>query len=118
MERKPIVANTELIAICGLYCGACPKYLKGKCLGCKENVKAKWCKTRTCALELNIKSCADCTKVNHVKSCKYHNNAFSRIFEKIFNSNRAACIDMIKQGGYDNFATFMTQNKQMSVKRK
>lgn len=29
-ETKPITASTNYIAACGLYCGACRKYLNGK----------------------------------------------------------------------------------------
>ena len=42
---KEIVADTNLIGYCGLYCGACKRYLKDKCPGCHKNEKAAWCKT-------------------------------------------------------------------------
>ena len=29
MDKKTITASTEYIAACGLYCGACRKYLNG-----------------------------------------------------------------------------------------
>lgn len=48
MDKKTITASVERIAACGLYCGACRKYLKGKCLGCRQNDKAAWCKIRQC----------------------------------------------------------------------
>jgi len=37
---KTITSNAELVAYCGLYCGACGAYLKGRCPGCHENKKA------------------------------------------------------------------------------
>ena len=37
---KPIVADKNLIAYCGLYCGACRSYLKGSCPGCQEQCKS------------------------------------------------------------------------------
>mgnify|MGYP001174253203 CR=1 FL=1 len=48
--------SLELVAYCGLYCGQCTKYLKGKCPGCKENEKASWCKTRSCCIENDFAS--------------------------------------------------------------
>ena len=41
---KEMTNNSQQIAACGLYCGACKKFLNGKCPGCKENEKASWCK--------------------------------------------------------------------------
>jgi hypothetical protein len=39
---KEVLVNKDLVAHCGLYCGACGAYLKGRCPGCHENVKAGW----------------------------------------------------------------------------
>lgn len=36
---KEIAKNTDLIAYCGLYCGACKSYLMEKCPGCHETQK-------------------------------------------------------------------------------
>ncbi len=120
MEKKmrEITKNTEMIAMCGLYCGACPRFLKEKCNGCKENKKASWCKLRTCCLDKNIASCADCDDFTDVMVCKKYNNFMAKIFGFIFNSNRSACIAKIKDVGYDEFALQMTSDKQMTFKRK
>ncbi len=114
---REITNNTEMIAKCGLYCGACPKFLKGKCNGCKENEKASWCKLRACCLDKNIASCADCDEFTDVMACKKYNNFVAKIFGFVFNSNRSACISKIKEVGYDQFALQMTSNKQMTFKR-
>jgi hypothetical protein len=37
---KQIIADKNLVAYCGLYCGACNKYLDGKCPGCQKNKKS------------------------------------------------------------------------------
>ena len=37
MYMKTIVSDTQNIAACGLYCGACRKFLAEKCPGCKQN---------------------------------------------------------------------------------
>ena len=115
---KTIVADTNLIAACGLYCGACKRYLNEKCPGCRENVKAaKWCKPRTCCLEKRYQSCADCKQYSLVMECKDYNNFIAKIFGFIFRSNRKACIDMIKDKGYEGFAEYMAEQRLQSLKR-
>jgi len=115
---KQITNNSAFIAKCGLYCGACGKYLNDKCPGCANNEKASWCKLRSCTLEKNIRSCADCDEFSDPMKCKKFNNVMAQLFGLIFNSNRAACIAKIKAVGYDDFTAYMTENKMMSFKRK
>lgn len=117
MNKKEITTDKNLIAYCGLYCGACHSYLSGKCKGCKENIKATWCKIRLCCMENNFQSCADCKKIN-LKDCKKFNNFFSKLFGLIFRSDRAACICRINEINYDEFAKEMAANKMQSIKRK
>jgi len=117
MNQKEIIADQHLIAYCGLYCGACRSYLKGKCPGCSENMKASWCKIRSCNTENNYKSCADCN-MDNVNDCKKFNNAVSKIFAVIFNSNRAACISRIRELGYEGYANDMALAGRQSMKRK
>jgi len=116
-NQKEIVADKSLIAFCGLYCGACHSYLKGKCSGCKENLKATWCKTRQCCMESNFQSCADCKSVDPMQ-CKKFNTFVSRVFGFMLNSDRMACIDRIKKVGYDDFAAEMTKSKSQTIKRR
>jgi len=115
---KEIIANPELVAYCGLYCGSCKKYLNEKCPGCHENSKASWCKIRSCNIEHNYKSCADCTEFSDPRECKKFNNFMSKFFAIIFASDRPACIDKIKELGYPEFAGYMAENKLQSIKRK
>jgi len=112
-----IKQDKNLIAYCGLYCGACRQYLKGKCEGCVKNIKANWCKIRSCCIEYKYSSCADCTEFSDVKKCNKFNNFISKIFALIFNSNRSACINKIKEQGYDSFAKFMCDNKLQTIKK-
>ena len=111
-------ADTKLIAKCGLYCGACGRYKKGKCKGCMENEKASWCKVRICCLDKEIDSCADCNEYSNVMACGKYNNFMAKLFGVMFNSDRAACIQKIKQEGYHSYASQMEQNGMMTIKRK
>jgi len=114
---KTITADKSLVAYCGLYCGACKKYLSGSCPGCHENQKASWCKIRSCNMEHGYASCADCKEFADPMACKKFNNFISKIFSVIFKSNRAADIAMIRESGYEEFAQFMAANKLQSIKR-
>lgn len=114
---KTIENNTELISMCGLYCGACNSYLKEKCPGCSKNEKATWCAVRSCCLENSYKSCADCIQYSNPMECKKYNNFMSKIFGFIFRSNRNAGIDIIKEKGYAGFAEYMAMNKLQTLRR-
>jgi len=114
---KEIVADQQLIAKCGLYCGACRSYLSGKCPGCAKNEKASWCAIRICCTENHLKSCADCT-TTEPKACKKYNTFISRIIGAVLNSDRAACIQSIKVSGYANFATEMAMARRQTIPRK
>ena len=102
-KMKEMTNNSQQIAACGLYCGACKKFLNRKCPGCKENEKASWCKIRKCCQEKGLHTCAECDK--DVTECKIHN------------SDRAACIRYIRENGEDAFAEKMAKDQQMTMKR-
>ena len=114
---KKIVANKELVAFCGLYCGACKKYLSEKCPGCHENSKASWCKIRTCCLENGYLSCADCKEFPNPNDCKMFNNFMAKLFSLIFKSDRAACIEQIRKIGIEGHAKKMAELKLQSIKK-
>ena len=115
-QTKEIVADKSLVAFCGLYCGACRSYLSGKCPGCRENAKATWCKVRSCNMENNFQSCADCT-TTELKACSKYNSFIAKAFGFVFNSDRAACIEQIKVLGYDGFAMEMSAGKRQTIPR-
>ena len=112
-----IQIDTELVARCGLYCGACKSFLAGKCQGCRENSKATWCKVRSCCTEKQIKSCAECAEFADPNACKKFNNFMSRLFGLVFSSDRAACIDQIRQHGLDGHAKIMADLRSHTIKR-
>jgi hypothetical protein len=114
---KQITTDKNLVAFCGLYCGACKKYLAEKCPGCTGNEKASWCQIRKCNLENKLGSCAECREFSDPMECKKYNNCISKIFGLIFRSNRQACIARIKEIGLEKFAQEMAEKKQHSLKR-
>lgn len=48
----------DLVSACSLFCGACHKFKKKSCPGCKGNDKATWCKIRPCTRENGYATCA------------------------------------------------------------
>ena len=116
-NQQEVIADPKLVAACGLYCGACRSYLRGKCPGCLENIKATWCKLRTCCLEHHYQSCSDCT-LTAPADCKKFNNFISKIFGLLFNSDRSACIARIKETGYEAYAAEMAAKKKQTINRK
>jgi hypothetical protein len=113
-----ISAKSELVAACGLYCGACHRYKKGKCPGCAENVKATWCKIRTCTKEKGYHTCAECTEFADVQACRKFNNIFSKIFTLIFKSDRQASIELIAANGVEAYAREMAEKGIPVLKRR
>ena len=112
---RTIVSDTQNIAACGLYCGACRKFLAEKCPGCKQNEKATWCKIRLCCQENKFNTCAECSY--DVKECKLFSNWIGKVFAFLFNSDRSACIRYIKEQGEQAFAEDMTKRKCQTMKR-
>jgi hypothetical protein len=112
-----IKASAELVAYCGLYCGACKSYLSGKCKACHGNSKATWCRVRLCCTQKQLKTCADCVEFPDPRTCKKFNNFISQLFGLVFKSDRAACIAQLKQLGLDGHAKAMSEMRSRTIKR-
>lgn len=117
MEKTDIVSNPELVAYCGLYCGACGSYRGGRCPGCRKNEKATWCTVRTCGQENRHTTCADCREFQDPNQCKKFNNLISRIFGWVFHSDRAACIVQIHALGVCGHADEMARTQRPTIRR-
>ncbi|MFH0784813.1 MAG: DUF3795 domain-containing protein [Pseudomonadota bacterium] len=100
-------AKGKLVAACGIYCGACHRYKKGSCPGCAENIKATWCKIRSCTKEKSYHTCAECTEFSDVQVCRKFNTIFAKFFALIFRSDRKASLALINEIGIDAYATEM-----------
>lgn len=116
-KKKEIVADSSLVAFCGLYCGACRSYLKGSCPGCQKNEKASWCNIRNCCLKQDSRSCADCKENKDPVECKKFNNFISKLFAIVFRSDRVACIGRIRILGIKDYAAEMASLKRMTIRK-
>lgn len=112
------LTQAVLVASCGLYCGACYKYKKGKCPGCAENEKASWCKIRVCTKENGYHTCAECTEFADVHECKKFNTLFSKFFAFVFKSDRKASLQLISDIGREKYASVMDEKGLVVIKRK
>lgn len=118
MPLAPITIDPKLVSACGLYCGSCRSYLKGKCPGCSQNAKASWCKVRSCNLERGTSTCAQCTDHTDPVSCSKFHNPIARAFGFVFNTDRTAGIRNIREFGLDAFAQSMAQQRRVGIKRR
>ena len=114
---KTITADPGLVAYCGLYCGACKKYLNDSCKGCQANASATWCKVRDCCIERRIRSCADCGQFKDPEECGKFNNIFSKLFGLVFHSDRRACIMQIRKIGCEGHAKDMAAKGAHTIKK-
>ena len=112
-----IPVDADLVAHCGLYCGACRGYLKDKCPGCRDNEKARWCKVRTCCRAKDYATCADCEEYADPHECKKFHNFISRIVGFVLSSDRRACIYRIRDVGAEEFAREMAESERQTIHR-
>ena len=112
-----ISINADLVARCGLYCGACKAHLGAKCPGCHQNTKATWCKVRACCIVKGIVTCADCSEFADPCACRKFNNIVSRLFGLVFGSDRAACIDQTHRAGIEGHALVMAESGRHTISR-
>ncbi len=93
--------KTQLVAYCGLYCGGCGGYKRGKCKACKSGGGFSSCKIRKCCIEREIRSCAECAEC---MNCKVLNNFISKIISFVLRSNRMGNLKGIRELGIDKWA--------------
>ena len=113
---KDISVDSTLVAYCGLYCGACPRYRKDRCPGCHDNAKATWCKIRSCCLEHGFASCAECQDFDDPSNCGKFHNLFSQVMGFVLRSDRRACVYQIKKLGLEGHAEAMTALGRPSIR--
>lgn len=99
-------AGVELIAACGLFCGNCGAYRKGKCRGCAEAPLFASCKIRACCRELGLRNCAGCADFPSPRSyaeCGKINNFISKIFALLFRSDRPGALALLRDCGTEEY---------------
>ncbi len=109
--------DPELVAYCGLYCGACSSLMKGRCPGCHGNEKATWCTIRSCCVEHGYASCADCKEHEDPHRCQKFHNLVSRVIGFVLRSDRRACIYQIRDLGLEGHAKAMATLGRPSIRR-
>ncbi len=110
--------NSNLVSACGLYCGACYKYKKGKCPGCTENNNASWCKIRQCTKIQGYATCADCDEFEDVHKCKKFNTLFAKFFYYFFKSDRRASLQRITEVGISSYGAEMAKTNKQVIQKK
>jgi hypothetical protein len=123
MTEKQNEKDENLIAYCGLYCGACPSFITGKCDGCrsisaKSAIVYKACQVKPCCVENDFFTCADCTIFASTKECKKYNPLLLKIASWVESSDRSKAIEMIKTKGRAEFAAFMKEKHWVCFKTK
>jgi len=87
-------------------------------MGCQSNQKANWCQARTCCLEKNWGSCAECqTHKDPAIQCKALNKPIAKIFGLLFNSNRGEGLRHIKVYGKLGYAREMAIEARSAPRR-
>lgn len=118
---QTIKVDTTLISYCGLYCGACKKYIKGDCPGCKDKAKEtpSWCKVKPCNEEKAIANCSHCEDFTDLKKCSKMYPLSYKFGEFITGFSRELGISIIGEEGEEEFAQFMAEhNKSLCVKKR
>ena len=116
-DMNDIILDSGPVAYCGLFCGACGSFKKGKCSGCRETTGAGWCRIRICCADNDYRTCADCAEYEDPMDCKKFNNVFSKVVSFFTRSDRGACIKRIKQIGVDGYIDEMSKLGQQSIKK-
>jgi len=125
MRKKEVPNSKHLVAACGLYCGACRRYRRGRCPGCGDLdlCRAGWqrpvikllkrCSIRRCCHRQGLATCADCA--TDASLCPKLNTPLSRLAARLFGSDREACLRFIRNHGAEAYAEEMAWHEQMAL---
>ena len=116
MKKAQAVKDVNLIAFCGLYCGSCVSFLKGKCPGSTENNKATWCKIRTCNVDSQLSNCAH-YQTTHPTECKELNYTIGQIFKLPYKTDRLASLQYITDKGEMAYTDKMYELNPVVIKK-
>ena len=100
MTENPV----RLVAYCGLYCGSCGSYRRGRCKGCLDGGGYSSCKVRASCIERGHRTCAEC---DECPDCRILDNFISKVFGFVFRTNRKANLRAIKEKDIEAWAEEM-----------
>lgn len=105
----PETTNGFVLAHCGLVCSSCGMFTKGRCQGChSEKPMMRNCKVKTCCIDHQLSTCAECGEFANLKQCRKLHNLISKIFGFIFRTNRIGNLNRIREVGLDQFTKEVT----------
>ena len=106
------------IAACGRFCGACPKYIKKKCVGCTKRESDGLCKVRSCAVEHHCANCAECVYFDYVEKCKVFNSARMKLRAKLSGDDFHASVERLRAIGEMKYSVEMQVKKARAINDK
>jgi len=106
--------SNRYIGCCGAYCKTCKAFLEHFCKGCKigfdtgeRDIKKAKCKIKVCCFrDMNLDTCADCSKLN---DCQIINELCNHAGYKYKKYKEA--IEFIRKRGYSEFIRFADEWK-------
>ena len=102
--------TVRLVAYCGLYCGNCGSYKRGRCKGCLDGGGFSSCRVRASCIEKGYRTCAEC---DEYLDCRILHNFISKIFSFIFRKDRKASLRAIREQGIEAWAQEMAATGRM-----
>ena len=109
--------DKNLVAPCGIYCGACKSFKKGKCSGCNEHSRAAHCKVRVCTASKGYNTCLECNDFEDVMQCSKFNSFFSKFYSLMIGSDKKACLERIAEIGLVRYSREMRFRDQKTVEK-
>lgn len=106
--------TNRYIGCCGAYCKTCKAFLEHFCKGCKlgfdtgeRDIKQAKCKIKVCCFrDMNLDTCADCSKLI---DCQIINEWYNHTGYKYKKYKEA--IEFIRKRGYSDFIRFADEWK-------
>lgn len=114
---KDIVVDANWVSACGMYCGACPKWRRGECPGCRGNKSAIYCRVRRCVRRRGIRSCADCDTYTDLRRCTKVNGLLFRTVNRLVDVGRIECLERIRALGHAEYAATMAREGRQNLPR-
>ena len=105
------MSGLELISYCGIYCGACPGYQRGRCKGCRSTEAKPDRKTncgygmRNCCEDKDLDHCGQCADYPCSKLNKLIKSQKGRK-EYDYRHDIPFSLEMIKKEGLENWLQF------------